>query len=178
MAKEKQSFFNSPAVQEIKTIFHEHHFGRLFSGNTTNGLIQFFRYCFVGASATIVDWGVSAILFYAVFGQAHAGWANGISFVIGLIVNYLLSTFWAFRGAKIESRVLEFLGFAAIGVVGLILTVFITKIFEWTLSGSISAYQMLGKIVSTAIAFLWNFFARKYFLYNKKDDENENKIKS
>ena len=31
------------------------------------------------------------------------------------------------------------------------------------------AYQMIGKIVSTMVAFLWNFFARKYLLFSKKE---------
>jgi hypothetical protein len=28
---------------------------------------------------------------------------------------------------------------------------------------------MIAKVVSTAVSFLWNFFARKILLYTKKD---------
>ena len=65
-------------------------------------MIQFFRYCFVGGAATIVDWGLSSLLFYFAFHQSYAVIANGLSFVAGLLANYFLSTFWVFRSSKIN----------------------------------------------------------------------------
>ena len=52
-------------MQEVKEIIRTRKFGRLFSGDTDNTLIQFFRYLFVGGLATVVDWGVSYILFHS-----------------------------------------------------------------------------------------------------------------
>ena len=155
--------------QEFWQILRHGQFGKLFAGATENTLIQFFRYCFVGGAATVVDWGISALLFFAVFDQHYAILANGWSFVAGLLANYFLSTFWVFRSSKVQSRLVEFLAFAAIGVVGLLLTIGITKVSEITLGNITSAYQMIGKVVSTMVAFLWNFFARKYLLFSKKE---------
>ena len=155
--------------QELRQILKEKQFGKLFAGATENTLIQFFRYCFVGGAATVIDWGVSALLFFLVFHQSYAVLANGISFVAGLLANYFLSTFWVFRSSKVQSQLVEFLAFAAIGVVGLLLTLGITKLSEISLGNITSGYQMIGKIVSTMIAFLWNFFARKYLLFSKKE---------
>ena len=155
--------------QEFWQILRHGQFGKLFAGATENTLIQFFRYCFVGGAATVVDWGISALLFFAVFDQHYAILANGSSFVAGLLANYFLSTFWVFRSSKVQSRLVEFLAFAAIGVVGLLLTIGITKVSEITLGNITSAYQMIGKVVSTMVAFLWNFFARKYLLFSKKE---------
>ena len=155
--------------QELRQILKEKQFGKLFAGATENTLIQFFRYCFVGGAATVIDWGVSALLFFLVFHQSYAVLANGISFVAGLLANYFLSTFWVFRSSKVQSRLVEVLAFAAIGVVGLLLTLGITKLSEISLGNITSGYQMIGKIVSTMIAFLWNFFARKYLLFSKKE---------
>ena len=87
----------------------------------------------------------------------------------GLLAIYFLSTFWVFRSSKVQSQLVEFLAFAAIGVVGLLLTLGITKLSEISLGNITSGYQMIGKIVSTMIAFLWNFFARKYLLFSKKE---------
>ena len=151
--------------QEFWQILRHGQFGKLFAGATENTLIQFFCYCFVGGAATVVDWGISALLFFAVFDQHYAILANGCSFV----ANYFLSTFWVFRSSKVQSRLVEFLAFAAIGVVGLLLTIGITKVSEITLGNITSAYQMIGKVVSTMVAFLWNFFARKYLLFSKKE---------
>lgn len=144
---------------------------KLFVGDTDNTFIQFFRYCFVGGFATVVDWGLSALLFYLVFGQQLAILCNGLSFVAGLLTNYFLSTFWIFKDSKIKNKFLEFLSFAAIGVVGLLLTLGITWGFEAVLKDVTSLYQIIAKVVSTAASFLWNFFARKYLIFNKKNDK-------
>lgn len=146
---------------------------KLFVGDTDNTLIQFFRYVFVGGFATVVDWGLSALLFYCVFGQQLAVLCNGLSFVAGLIVNYFLSTFWIFKNSKIKNRLVEFLSFAAIGVVGLLITLGVTWGFEAMLSNVTSLYQIIAKVVSTAISFFWNFFARKFLLFNKNEKSEE-----
>lgn len=156
-------------LQEVKDILRKKKFGRLFSGDTENTFIQFFRYLFVGGLATVVDWAVSYILFRFVFGEHLAELANSVSFVAGLIVNYVLSTFWIFKNSKVKSRLVEFLGFAAIGVVGLLLTIGITALFRIWLEDVTSLYQIIAKVVSTAAAFFWNFFARKFLLFSKKN---------
>src|SRR5574344_1467482 len=116
----------------------------LFVGDTDNTFIQFFRYCFVGGFATVVDWGLSALLFYCVFGQQFAIVCNSLSFVAGFIVNYFLSTFWIFKRSKIKNRFVEFLSFAAIGVVGLLITIGITWGFQAALSGVTDLYQIIA----------------------------------
>lgn len=155
-------------LNEIKDIFRSRKFGRLFSGETNNTLIQFFRYVFVGGFATVVDWGLSALLFYAVFGQQYPVAANSLSFAAGLIVNYLLSTFWIFKESRVKSKIAEFIGFALIGLVGLLITAGLTLLFKHLLMEVTSAYQIIGKITATAVSFLWNFFARKFLLFSKK----------
>ncbi|MBQ3928596.1 MAG: GtrA family protein [Clostridia bacterium] len=151
---------------------------KLFVEETDNTFIQFFRYLLVGGFATVVDWGLSALLFYMVFGQNDAILCNGTSFVAGLVVNYFLSTFWIFKNSKISNRFLEFLSFAAIGVVGLVLTLVITWGFEALLKDVTSLYQMIAKVVSTAVSFFWNFFARKFLLFDKKHNEEEHQNSS
>ncbi len=146
---------------------------KLFVGETDNTFIQFFRYIFVGGFATVVDWGLSAALFYLVFGQQLAVLCNGLSFAAGLIVNYFISTFWVFNNSKIKNKFVEFLSFAAIGVVGLLITLGVTYVFEWLLADKTSLYQMIAKVASTALSFFWNFFARKLLLFNKDKKENE-----
>ena len=132
----------SEHLTEVKQILKQHQFKKLFSGDTENTFIQFFRYCFVGGFATVVDWALSSLLFYLAFsGSGYAALCNGLSFVAGLLVNYFLSTFWIFKQSKMQNRFLEFLSFAAIGVVGLLLTIGITKGFAWALADVTSLYQ-------------------------------------
>ncbi len=154
--------------REVLDLFKTGKLGKLFVGETNNMLIQFFRYIFVGGFATVVDWGLSALFFYAVFGQQYAVLANSLSFVAGLIVNYMLSTFWIFKESKVKSKVAEFLGFALIGLVGLLITAGITVLFRHLLMETTSAYQIIGKVTATVVSFLWNFGARKFLLFSKK----------
>ena len=160
----------NPNLQEVMDILRTRKFAKLFVGDTENTFIQFFRYLFVGGLATVVDWGVSYLLFRFVFNENYAITANSISFVAGLAVNYLISTFWIFKNSAVESKLKEFLGFAAIGLVGLFMTMGITWLFELWLADKTSAFQILAKIVSTAAAFFWNFFARKILLFTKKEN--------
>ena len=85
-------------------------------------------------------------------------------------MNYIISTFWIFKNSKVENKVVEFLSFAAIGVVGLLITIGITKLFELWLGDKTSLFQIIAKLVATAVSFLWNFFARKILLYSKKKE--------
>ncbi len=169
---------NNENFNEIKEILKSKKFGSLFAGDTENTFIQFFRYLFVGGLATVVDWGISYILFKFVFNENYAVVANSLSFVAGLAVNYIISTFWIFKNSKVKSRLMEFLGFAAIGLVGLFMTMGITKLFEWWLADRTNAFQILAKIVSTGAAFFWNFFARKILLFTKKEALTNNNTRA
>ena len=63
---------------------------QLFSGDTDNTFIQFFRYVFVGGFAFVVDYGImTALVELCRFDPVIAA---TISFVAGLLVNYVLST--------------------------------------------------------------------------------------
>lgn len=160
------------ALKEVLDICKTGRFKKLFVGDTENTLIQFFRYCFVGGLAFLVDFAVSWLLFRFVFGEQKSfGWvANSLSFVAGLAVNYIISTFWIFKNSKVENKLVEFISFAAIGVVGLLITIGITKLFELWLGDKTSLFQIIAKLVATAVSFLWNFFARKILLYSRKKE--------
>ncbi|MHB8362033.1 MAG: GtrA family protein, partial [Patescibacteria group bacterium] len=78
-------------------------------------------------------------------------------------VNYILSILWIFTTTrKIKKRHLEFIYFSIIGVIGLILN----DIFLYYLTSNIHIYYILSEILATVIVYLWNFFARKYFMFN------------
>ena len=158
----------------------------LFVGDTDNTFIQFFRYCFVGGFAFVVDFGVMTLL-TEVF-SVYPVVSSTVSFVAGLLVNYLLSTFWIFKNSKIKNKFAEFLAFALIGVIGLGINAAIIWLFQNPLAtglvfGGESAvvngetkyfwlwgiqYYHIGKIVSTVVAFLWNFCGRKFILFDKR----------
>lgn len=135
---------------------------RLLKQPTNDVRIQLFRYFFVGGLAFAVDFALLWAL--TEFAGMHYTLSAAISFTAGLAVNYLISIRWVFRERTLQSRAAEFTVFAVIGVVGIGLNVSII----WTATEWLSIHYLVSKIVATAIVFLWNFFARKYILFNGK----------
>lgn len=171
---------NITSIDEIKSIISNKKFAKLFKGATNNIYIQFFRYLFVGGMAAVVDFAASSLVFFFLFNERLGAvfqpipwltWAvlsNGAGFILGLIVNYILSTCFVFQNSNVKNKFLEFLSFAAIGLVGLFITFGVTWIIELTIGDKTSLFQLIGKITATAVSFLWNFFARKILLYRQK----------
>lgn len=168
------------AFEEVRSLAADKNFAAFFKGKTDNTLIQFFRYVFVGGMAAVFDWAISSLIFFFVFDAGTGAvfetvlwftWSvisNGAGFIGGLIFNFILSTCFVFQNSAVKNKLLEFLSFAAIGLVGLFITFGITWGFELLLADRTSMFQLAGKIVSTAVAFMWNFFARKILLYRQK----------
>lgn len=152
----------------------------LFKGEAKGTLVQLFRYGFVGGAAFLVDFGVLYVL--TKFVGMGPVLAATISFILGLITNYVLSIAWVFNNRKMGSRWMEFLIFALIGVIGLVfndliihfftscikeqMVTMLSKIFTTLTNAQIVQMNiMLSKIISTIIVFFWNFFARKLILF-------------
>lgn len=130
-------------------------FRGLFIVPTENGLLQFFRYCFVGGVATIVDWGV---LYVTEMLGLHYLLSAVLGFFGGLTCNYFLSKCMVFNGSNSPmTAVQEFLAYAAIGAVGLLITLLLMFVMtEW-----FQIHFMLSKVVATVLVLIWNFIARK-----------------
>ena len=137
-------------------------FNKLFKEETENTLIQLFRYGFVGGAAFLVDYGV-LVLLTEVFGM-HYLLSATISFILGLVTNYLLSVVWVFNNRTLGNRWAEFTVFAIIGVIGLGLNALIM----YVCTDKMGIHYMISKIISTVIVFFWNFFARKFVLFKAK----------
>ena len=84
-----------------------------------------------------------------------------VRYIAGLVVNYIISCIWVFNNSKFRNRIVEFLFFAAIGVVGL----GFNDLLIWLFTDCIGTHYMFSKIVAAAMVYLWNFFARKYLVF-------------
>ena len=137
---------------------------KLFKKKSDDLLIQLFRYIFVGGLAFLVDFGL--LYFFTEYLHIYYLISASMSFIIGLVVNYLLSIKWVFGNRQLKNRTSEFVVFGVIGLVGLGLNALII----WLLTDFASVYYLISKIISTVLVFLFNFFARRYLLFNKGDE--------
>lgn len=131
----------------------------LFVKKTNNSYIQFLRSTFVGATATVADIGLLYIL--TDFGHIHYLISAGIAFILGTVINYILSIFWVFKDKKLKSKTAEFIIFSVIGAIGLLLN----ELFMWLFTDIARLHYLISKIISTIIVFLFNFLTRKKFLF-------------
>ena len=127
-------------------------------GRPTNLHSQFMRFLLAGGFTALIDFLV-LVLLVEVFAVYYLV-ASGVSFIAGLILNYLVCRSWVFQGGKYGQAV-EFLAFCAGGSVGLGLN----QIILFLLVGHFSLDYRLSKIISIALVTLWNFFTKKYLIF-------------
>ena len=112
-----------------------------------------FKYGLVSSIALAVDVGLLYILvehFYM-----HYLAAATIAFCCGLVVNYALGKNFVFKNSKMPP-LQEFIWFATIGVIGLVLNDLIIYLLVW-----MQLWYMYAKAISVAIVFFFNFFGRR-----------------
>src|SRR4051794_5330648 len=123
-----------------------------------NPAAQFFWYLIVGGTAFLCDFafflgllriGVDAVL------AAAAG------FVVGALVNYVLSLRLAFVGGRYGVSG-ELIRLFAVALVGLGVTTLLVWVFLQLGLGPISA-----KLVAVLIALVWNYLGRRKFVFHR-----------
>jgi putative flippase GtrA len=131
----------------------------LFIEPSRDTRIEFLRYLVTGAAAFAVDFGT----LYALtrFGGVYYLSSAAGGFILGLIVNYILSRAWVFNGRRLDNAAAEFAVFAAIGLVGLSLN----ELGMWVLVGIAGLNYLLAKFGVAALVYFWNFGARKAILF-------------
>ena len=127
---------------------------------TDNTLVQLFRYCFVAVGAFVVDYGFYFLLSYLMGVQYLV--AAFVGFVMGTSTNYLISKYMVFQGEP-KSRASEVMLVFLISGVGLLWL----ELGLYLLTDIYGVHYLASKLVMTGVVFLWNFFARKFFMYSK-----------
>ncbi len=140
----------------------KHKLHHLLTSKEQSFFVQFIRCSFAGGLAFVVDFSVFAFLtevchlYYII--------SNSISFTFGVLVNYFISISWIFPDSKFNSRKVEFVTFAVIGIIGLALT----NLLLWGFSHFLGFHHLLSKALAAGIAYIWNFLIKKYWLFNSK----------
>jgi len=120
------------------------------------------RYAAVSACALIVD---ITLLFILVH---YLSWwyvaAATLSFLIGLLVAYALSITLAFKYRRLEDPRIEFASFAGLGIIGVAINAAIISFGVKVLG----VHYLLAKCGAAGFTFIWNFMARREFLFKRR----------
>lgn len=121
-------------------------------------LVDLVGYALVSVLALACDCG---LLFALVAQGVHYIVASAVSFAIGLVVSYALSTRFVFSDRRAIAREAEVIGFATVGIAGLVLTQGLLYTFVSVLGLAIVA----AKIITVGIVFFFNFLGRRHFVF-------------
>lgn len=135
---------------------------KLFKERTDNIFLQFFRYIFVGGTAFVVDF--FFLYFFSDICGIYYLISGVLSFMISVLVNYIMSTKWVFNQENIENKLVEFNLFIIISTIGLVFT----EILLYVFTDIIGLYYLISKIIAAIIVLFWNFIARRVMFYGMK----------
>ena len=127
---------------------------------TESVAIQAFRAFIVGGIAFIADAGVLWMLSLT---GLHYLTCAVFGFLVGLTVNFVLSTRFVFKGKASLGRFGEIAVYVVVSLVGLGLT----EVLLWLFTEIAGFYFMISKCIAALLVFAWNFTARKIILYRK-----------
>ena len=121
-------------------------------------IAQVLKFGVVGGTAFLIDYSIMIAL-TEFFGINYLI-SSGISFVVSVIYNYILSVHWVFDVDKDGDKKKEFIVFILLSVIGLGLN----QLLMWVFVSRVRVFYMLAKIFVTAIVMIYNFVTRKIFL--------------
>lgn len=121
-------------------------------------IAQVLKFGVVGGTAFLIDYSIMIAL-TEFFGINYLI-SSGISFVVSVIYNYILSVHWVFDVDKDGDKKKEFIVFILLSVIGLGLN----QLLMWVFVSRVHVFYMLAKIFVTAIVMIYNFVTRKFFL--------------
>lgn len=124
----------------------------MFDFLTAELIGKFLRFCVVGASGTIIDFGLTALCKEVFKIQKYI--ANGIGFTISATCNYIFNRWWTFKSADPQVGQ-QYFTFMIVALVGLAINTSILYLCNKKLK--LNFY--LSKVIATGITLIWNFLA-------------------
>jgi putative flippase GtrA len=131
----------------------------LFKGEPDHVVVQFFRYFVMGGLSFLVDFATLYVLYR--YGGLHYLAAATAGSLLGLATIYTCSILWVFNERTVKNPCVEFALFAFLGLVGL----GVTLLMMFLQVDLLDVPVVPAKLISAAVAFVWNFGSRKLLLF-------------
>ena len=122
---------------------------------------EFVKYVFVGGICTLLDFLVLYLL--TTIGGIHYLISSSVSFTLGVVLNYVLCSYWIFSYHRVKHHPTEFMYYVLISLVGLGLNV----LLMWVFTDHFGLWFMFSKLLAAGITLFYNFFARKLLLHRE-----------
>jgi putative flippase GtrA len=127
---------------------------------------ELFRYGLVCCFTAGADFVCYLALLHNNINYLTAGFSG---FVLGNILNYLLSTRFAFSHRTYNNRKLEFIIFLSLGITSLL----VHQIALYSFVSVILVSKAPAKICASGVTFFWTFFIRKKLLFTPPSNKGE-----
>jgi len=148
---------------------------------------EYLKSMLAGVLSTVVDFFLTAVFLYFFYSAYYDNFflipfssfepsisvfivSTMIAWIAGFVLNYVLCIFFVFQYGNVGKSRLGFIKFLIFGLIGVTLTTVLTAT-----AIAASVHPWLAKLIVTLIVFVFNFFTRKYFVFNIAlihDDEN------
>ncbi len=128
---------------------------------------DFLRYVVVGGFAFLVDFGVLWLCQIFLFGAFTWGVyvSTALGFCVGFVVNYVLSLLMVFTRTCDRVRGRQFSAFSLVALIALT-GLLLTELGMWIGVDLLEWDYRLVKILVTGGVLMWNFLARKIWVFN------------
>ena len=119
---------------------------------------QFLKFCVVGATGVIVDFGLTYLLKEKLKLNKYV--ANSTGFICAATSNYIFNRIWTFQSQNpdIAGQYLTFIGISLVGL-GL------NNAIIYLLHGRGKLNFYFSKLMAMAVVTLWNFFMNYFFTF-------------
>ena len=115
-------------------------------------LIQFIKFCVVGASGMAVDFGITFLGKEKLRLNKYV--ANSLGFISAASTNYVLNRLWT----QVAQQYMQFIGISAIGLL-------INNLIIYLLNDRARVGFYLSKLIAIGVVTLWNFFMNYFFTF-------------
>ena len=130
--------------------------------STKKLLLQIIKFGIVGVIATIIDY--AFLIFFTEVCKINPVISTGLSFIISLIANYLLSMKFVFKAKKNLSKNKEITS-----TIGLGLNVLLMYLGEDVLK----IHYLIVKTIATLVVMVWNYVSKKILIEGKQESEED-----
>lgn len=143
-------------------------FRALMTGDVQNSKVMMLRYLCVAVVATLCDYALN-VLCYTLIDTAGPSVLQAyniaisvtVGFLFGVWINYVLSVRWAFQGSNNGQSTRDQWVFFITAVMGLGINIAVVAALE----KFAQIDPRLGRIPAIFIAFLWNFYSKKWWVF-------------